>query len=312
METPPSLNLPWIDDPTFETLLNESDLDRPTREKAEFFAREGYLLLDLDVSDFDALGGRIIAECSKRPEYSTRVVDAWETIPEVRELALLPEILSLLRTLYRREPIAMQTLNFSRGTEQKPHSDSFHFCSIPLGFMCGVWIALEPVDDDNGPVVYYPRSHKLPYLDHLHFRLSGSEQKSHEMYPVYEEGLRRLLERSGLAPQRLTLPRGKALLWAGNLVHGGSPVRDRSRTRHSLVTHYYFEDCLYYQPQRSDPFLGRVEWLDKRNVATGAYITQMYNGRRAAVRMSPRQRLKHLARKSGLVNLIRRVKPKRA
>ena len=297
------------------------------------------MVLDLEISDFDALGSRVIAECSKRPEYKTRVVDAWETIPEVRELALLPEILSLLRALYRREPIAMQTLNFSRGTEQKPHSDSFHFCSIPLGFMCGVWIALEPVDDDNGPVVYYPRSHKLPYLEHLHFRLSGSEQKSHEMYPVYEEGLGRLLdlhfrlsgseqkshemypvyeeglgrllERSGLAPQRLTLPPGKALLWAGNLVHGGSPVRDRSRTRHSQVTHYYFEDCLYYQPQRSDPFLGRVEWLDKRNVATGAYITQMYNGRPAAVRMSPRQRLKHLARKSGLVNLIRRVKPKR-
>jgi hypothetical protein len=311
LETSPGLNLPWVDDPAFETLLSASALDQPTRDKVEFFAREGYLILDLEIPGFEAISSAIITECSKRPEYSMRVMDAWQSIPAVRELALLPEILSLLRACYRREPIAMQTLNFSRGTEQKPHSDSFHFCSIPLGFMCGVWIALEPIDEDNGPVVYYPRSHKLPYLEHLHFGLTGSEQKSHELYSVYEDRLSHLLARSGHEPRTLTLPAGKALLWAGNLAHGGSPVRDRARTRHSMVTHYYFEDCLYYQPQRSDPFLGRIEWLDKKNVATGEYLTQMYNGRPARVRMSPLQRLKHLARTSGLVDLFRRVKPKR-
>jgi len=227
----------------------------------------------------------------------------------VRELALLPEILTLLRTLYRREPIAMQTLNFARGTEQKPHSDSFHFCSVPQGFMCGVWIGLEPIDADNRPVVYYPGSHKLPYPEHLHFGLCGADQAGHELYPVYEEGLGELLERAGLVPRKLEIAPRKALLWAGNLAHGGSPVRDRSRTRASQVTHYYFEDCLYYQPQRSDPFLGRIEWLDKRNIATGEYLRQMYAGKPVSVRMTPRQRLKHLARRSGLVGLIRRVKP---
>ena len=33
---------------------------------------------------------------------------------------------------------------------------------MPEGFMCGVWVALEDMDMENGPLVYYPGSHKLP------------------------------------------------------------------------------------------------------------------------------------------------------
>ena len=33
---------------------------------------------------------------------------------------------------------------------------------MPEGFMCGVWVALEDMDMDNGPLVYYPGSHQLP------------------------------------------------------------------------------------------------------------------------------------------------------
>ncbi len=83
-----------------------------------------------------------------------------------------------------------------------------------------------------------------------------------------------------LKPERLHVPKGTAIAWAANLLHGGSPVRDRERTRHSQVTHYYFSNCLYYQPQRSDPFPGRVHWLDKRDVRTGRPIPQVQRGRR--------------------------------
>jgi len=311
MSTNEELNIPWIESPAFEHFLEESELDVSTREKVKFFADEGYLLLDLDIPDFEELARRIVTECSRRADYQVRLMDAWEEIPEVKRLAILPEILSLLRSLYRRKPAAMQTLNFGRGTEQRPHADSFHFNSVPAGFVCGVWIALEPIDENNGPIVYYPRSHKLPYLDHSHFGHLGSRQKGHELYPIYEERMGRLLERAGLQPRTFSGPAGRALLWAGNLVHGGAPVRDRKRTRHSQVTHYYFENCLYYQPQRSDPFLGRIEWLHRKDVATGAYLPQIYGGKKAAVRMTPMQRLKHVARRCGLVSLVHKIKSKR-
>ncbi len=40
-----------------------------------------------------------------------------------------------------------------------------HFNSIPQRFMCGVWVAMEDIAPDNGPLHYYPGSHKLPFYD---------------------------------------------------------------------------------------------------------------------------------------------------
>ena len=31
--------------------------------------------------------------------------------------------------------------------------------------MCGVWVALEDITEDNGPLHYYPGSHRLPDYD---------------------------------------------------------------------------------------------------------------------------------------------------
>jgi ectoine hydroxylase-related dioxygenase (phytanoyl-CoA dioxygenase family) len=28
--------------------------------------------------------------------------------------------------------------------------------------MCGVWVALEDIDMGNGPLIYYPGSHRVP------------------------------------------------------------------------------------------------------------------------------------------------------
>jgi ectoine hydroxylase-related dioxygenase (phytanoyl-CoA dioxygenase family) len=40
-----------------------------------------------------------------------------------------------------------------------------HFHSAPAGFMCGLWIALEDVRPEAGPLIYYPGSHRSPYPD---------------------------------------------------------------------------------------------------------------------------------------------------
>lgn len=299
------LNVPWLESPFFESLLARSDLDEATRGLVRTYATDGYLTFDPQIPDFDAVAASILEACSKRPDYPQRVTDAWSEIGGVRRLALAPAVLSLLRTLYRREPIPMQTLNFGRGTEQRAHSDSMHFSSVPRGFMCGVWIALEDVDERNGALEYYPGSHRLPYFDHASIGVTGSDQGGYERYGSYEEFVRMLIAELGLERRVLRIPKGQALVWAANLLHGGSPIQDPSRSRHSQVTHYFFEGCLYYQPQRSDPFLGRILWLDKRDVRTGRLIPQMYNGRPAPVRRSLGQRLKLLARRAGLDQKLR-------
>jgi len=304
------LNLPWLDSPFFERLLAASGLEDSLRQQVAAFARDGLLAFDPGIPDFDAVAASIVEACARRSDYPQRVTDAWGEIEGIRRLALAPAVLSLLRTLYRREPLPMQTLNFGRGTEQAPHSDSMHFSSVPRGFMCGVWIALEDVDEGNGALEYYPGSHRLPYFDHASIGVTGSDQSGYERYGTYEAFVKMVIAELGLERRVLRIRKGQALVWAANLLHGGSPIQDPSRSRHSQVTHYFFEGCLYYQPQRSDPFLGRILWLDKRDIRTGKLIPQMYNGRPAAVRRGLGQRLKLLARQAGLDQRLRGLRRK--
>lgn len=195
---------------------------------------------------------------------SRRIQDAWKAIPEVKAIATAPRVLALLRELYGRRPLPFQTLNFRVGSEQQPHSDTIHFNSKPAGFMCGVWVALEDIDMDNGPVVYYPGSHRwkelaLPDVDafagvkagpweRIKAHLKAPFRDTNADYAIYERMIRDRVERSGVQPVYATIRKGQAFLWAANLIHGGSPQRDRSRTRASQVTHYFFEGCRYYTP----------------------------------------------------------------
>lgn len=90
-----------------------------------------------------------------------RVPDAWRSSAAVRDLALLRELQQLLLCCWGREPFAFQTLNFPVGTQQHIHSDAVHFHTEPAGFMCGIWVVLEPIHPDAGPLEYLPGSHRL-------------------------------------------------------------------------------------------------------------------------------------------------------
>jgi ectoine hydroxylase-related dioxygenase (phytanoyl-CoA dioxygenase family) len=190
-----------------------------------------------------ALGGR-----SKTISHrdANRVGDAWVASDNVKEIALAPRVIELLRVAYEREPRPFQTLNFRLGSEQRPHSDAMHFNSDPSGFMCGVWMALEDIGPEQGPLVYYPGSHKLDEVT------MGDVHASEAAAGNYEDFVQAVIDREGLEPQTATLRKGEALLWSSNLLHGGSPHGDRALTRSSQVTHYFFEGTRYWKPLASD------------------------------------------------------------
>lgn len=182
----------------------------------------------------------------------TRVQDAWKLNRAVREIAVFPPALEFLKALYAREPLPFQTLNFPIGTKQPIHSDVVHFNCWPNdGDLCGVWVALEEIDEDNGPLVYYPGSHKLPEFYSLDFSDRG--------YPDYEEKIKTFIHRLRIHPRRALLKKGQAVVWAANLLHGGGEVGDQRRTRLSQVTHYFFEGSeFYWRPRLSDLTRGEI------------------------------------------------------
>ncbi len=296
LHEPAALNVPWIDSPFFEHQLATMDVPEEWKQQARRFRRDGYVVLD-DVVDPD-LVRTIVAEYPRLFDPSTRFgvdpelerllkvdprrrQDAWRVSTAIRRLACHEPILERLRFLYQRAPIPFQTLNFLPGSEQPAHSDAIHFNTIPAGFMAGVWIALEDVDDENGPLIYYPGSHRLPdvRLEHLRAWSEAKEVARGPNYERYEEYVKDAVETLGIEAKRFTAPAGTAVVWASNLLHGGDVIRDPSRTRMSQVIHFFFEDCVYYTPINSDACLGELRLRRVYDIARDREMPHRLNGR---------------------------------
>lgn len=271
------LALPWTEGPFFEELLGQADLAPEDAADVRFFAENGYLVVeDLGFADLDERIARIRGELAGRYEgENRRVLDGWMFQEDVRALAIAEPVLERLRLLYRREPIAFQTLNFDVGTQQRAHSDIIHFNCVPRRFMCGVWIALEDIDAENGPLFYYPRSHRLPEYLMVDLGLPGHP----DAYFLYEDFIERMVAAEGLERVEVRLKRGQALVWSANLVHGGAPVLDPARTRHSQVTHYYFRGGAYYIPLLSD-FPAQLHVREVIDIKTREFVPQELLGHR--------------------------------
>jgi len=109
-------------------------------------------------------------------------------------------------------------------------------------------VALEDIDADNGPLIYYPGSHRLPEYSMQDLGLGTG----YEYYKDYEQKVQGLINKHALQPEYGTIKKVEALIRHANLLQGGAPQKDMSRSRHSQVTHYYFADCEYYTPMNSD------------------------------------------------------------
>jgi ectoine hydroxylase-related dioxygenase (phytanoyl-CoA dioxygenase family) len=173
--------------------------------------------------------------------------DAWTISTNIKKIATFPQMLQVLRALYNRRPMPFQTLNFPRGTEQKIHADNIHFNSEPFGLMCGVWVALEDIGADQGPLIYYPGSHKLPEMN---FEDVGLEPGMVN-YPQYETYIEKLVAEQRFPAELGIVKKGTAIIWSANLLHGGSMQFNKALSRHSQVTHYFFEGSRYWRPAYS-------------------------------------------------------------
>ena len=269
------MNMPWFMTPFFKTLLQEANLSPADRTLVESYSRDGYIVIDAKIPDLDAFSARLIRDLDPLYRGRGRIQDAWKENTDAKTLATLPEINRILRLLYQRDPIPFQTLNFAKGTEQHTHSDTVHFHCVPHGFMCGVWIALEDINADAGPLHVYPGSHKMPAWDFHDLGLPSGRESYHR----YEECMQAYVEAVGLEKHIVTMKKGQAVIWAATLLHGGEPINDRSKTRHSQVTHYYFENCLYYTPLLSDPYIGKMQMRTITDIRTGKTVPNMYAGK---------------------------------
>lgn len=277
-------NLPWIENPLYRQDSYYKTLSSKYQSMVDFYVDNGYLMIeDNDLSDgidFPAL------QNSVKEKYhweSNRVQDAYLFCPQVKQIACNSEVLNTLKILYNREPVPFQTLNFINGTEQNTHSDFIHFNTIPYHYMCGVWTALEDVTIKQGPLHYYVGSHKFDVMDYEKLKIDTAGDRYLDTsyistsYLQYENNIAKIAQQ--FPKKELSIKKGSYLIWASNLLHGGSKREDLSLSRWSQVTHYLFEDVIPMTPMLSNPSKNEWQIRNPINILTGKPMNRSYNGK---------------------------------
>ncbi len=286
----PLPGLPLIESPLFPHLLPSLGFSAEEARIATDLFTNGFAVFDFPDAALDERIARIKADLG--PRYGVdfadpaadktngerRIQDAWASHEDVRAIAANADVLALLGRLYGRAAFPFQTLNFPVGTQQDAHSDSVHFSSLPERFMCGVWLAMEDVGPDAGPLFYVPGSHRWPVIGNALIGRRGFGSELNSAQDPYGPAWAALCEAHGAAPQTFLARKGQALIWCANLLHGGSVQHDPRLTRWSQVTHYYFEDCIYYTPAFSDEALGRLQLRQIRAISDGQPRPNRYLG----------------------------------
>ncbi len=262
-------NIPWTESPLFNFDLNKKN--KKYHELAKKYNQDGYVVIDLKLNknlirkiDYDLNSKIKNNDFKKNPKMfhyndSPRVIEAWKFSQNVKKLAMNKKILDILQFLYEKKPIPISTINFLKGTEQPLHSDYMHFASMPPLYLAGAWVALEKTNKFNGPIVLVPGSHKLPIVDYntLGVKKPKSLQSLKKSYRHYENYIKKIIKIKRFKKKKIYVRQGQAIIWAANLLHGGSKMIKKNSTRKSQVIHYHFDKCeFYYNPSFSNPSEG--------------------------------------------------------
>lgn len=158
----------------------------------------------------------------------------------VQSVVFTPHLRQVLWTLLDDEPMAFNSLNFRYGSQQPDHIDSWYMPPPIPNSMAVASICLEDIDPEAGPVVYYPGSHKIPPYVFSHGRIDAVESELPDCRRYVNEHVSRL----GLEKQTVLGKKGDIFIWHCQLLHGGSRIVDPSKTRASLVVHYWGVSCV--------------------------------------------------------------------
>lgn len=278
-----STSIPWIESPFFYDILETLDISDEIKNQAIKFHEDGYLVLDLNLDDssiekiVEDMNHALNRENKKLQadfytySNSPRLFEEWRHSSSIRELCLNERLTSTLEFLYDRETFPFSTINFFIGSNQPLHSDSVHFNSVPSLWMSGAWVALEDTSEENGTLSIVPGSHKWPVYDYETLNLSfpdDQENGEEKNYRIYEDFVRQLIKSKKADILPVSLKKGQCLLWAANLLHGGTPIKDGSSTRLTQAIHYFYKGCdRYYHPMFSRVSKGIFadKWCDENN-----------------------------------------------
>lgn len=260
---------PWLDQenylPLLQEKLNQSKFSEEEKSKIQTFAADGYMSLEKAFSEEEI--DTILSEIEKlkktgkaKHRDDERIIFAIHNSEKIYELATKKNITKLLDFVLGKKAKLFQSLNFEHGSAQRAHSDTIHMTTYPLGYLAAVWVALEDIHPDSGPLFYYPGSQNLPYVLNDDYQHGGNYfMLGKNAYQQYEDAIQQVIENNQLQKEIFCPKKGDAFIWHANILHGGSPINNPALTRKSMVLHFYAEDVICYHEitQRPAIFNGK-------------------------------------------------------
>lgn len=255
----------WIDQPDARETIARMRIPEDERAILEHFHGEGYVRLFLDpatepldelLSDVDRLwrekpddilygyGGPFLRRMSHANEVTerragSRIQEMQSHSPAARRLYLHPRLHRIARLILGEQPVAIQSIFFQYGSAQALHRDPVFVQTAEAGHLIAAWIALEDIDPLSGPLVYIPRSHRLPPYEYEPGVYRFDSRILNDAHLAAEQQwLREQMEARGLKREVFTPRKGEVLFWHAGLYHGGEAIADIERTRKSFVIHY--------------------------------------------------------------------------
>ena len=258
---------PWLDRPdALEQVEHKLQTGQITQEEARqcrHWAANGYIIIEKLIEDrvLDSVWSaydRAIGEGKIRLEaepaaaddpYPGRYLNPHKKAGAYCQVLKHPGLLHWIRLLMEREPKPLQTIMAHKGSQQGAHSDSIHMTTYPIGYLSAAWIAFEDIHPDSGPLVFYPGSHRFPYVFSKDVGISEADFKKHgysSYAEKYEPYIRRVVEERHIEPHHFHAKKGDVLIWHANLIHGGSMRRNVQLSRKSLVCHFFVKGAFVY------------------------------------------------------------------
>ncbi|MEO7046883.1 MAG: phytanoyl-CoA dioxygenase family protein, partial [Ferruginibacter sp.] len=227
-------------------------LDIESKKSILNFEQEGYAILqgylsDSQVKNVNEEIDKLLNNKEVKFKRNKKIMFAIHKSGLLKSIGNNADLIELLQSLIGGDIKLFQSINFLSGSEQKTHSDSIHMTTYPPGGLLGVWIALEDIQPDNGPLHYYPGSHKLPYYLNADYNNEGNFfLLGPNDYSEYEKMLQQKIEQYNIEKKIFNAKKGDLLIWHANLLHGGEPHLNKEKTRKSMVFHYYNIDCVCF------------------------------------------------------------------
>jgi len=238
-----------------------NSLDELSKRSVLSFEENGYAIIKnyLPAQQVDAINDEIASLLkAKKIKFTNgnKIMFAIHSSKLLRKIGNDAALRELLSVLIDGNARLFQSINFLTGSEQDTHSDSIHMTTYPLGGLLGVWLALEDITEENGPLHYYPKSHQLPYYLNADYDNEGNSfLLGNKSYHDYEKMISEKITEQGLTKINFFAQKGDLLIWHANLFHGGDKHINKEKTRKSVVFHYFKEGAVCYHEITQRPAL---------------------------------------------------------